>query len=439
VWQRNYLSSGFFLATMLASVPLAAADQLMVTPSVANVTTGQGVTLTATVMSSRTLYRTTLGLSVSRNGQQVGWQRSGGLTVYGGQPLSRTFTWQVPANAAPGTYLVYARLSRDNVTYVSGMASFAVRNPTVVVNGQCGATSGTFVTAPPTAGLCTAGTSSTVTGGSTASNWRWQCLGQNGGSNDSCATALPGTMGMWQPPLNSAWHIQFTGAQSIPPAPVRTYDGKTAPPVTVYNLDLFDTPPTTINAIHAAGGRVICYFSAGSYEDWRPDAAKFPASVLGNSNGWPGERWLDIRQTNILGPIMAARMDLCRQKGFDAIDTDNMDAYTNRTGFPLTAADQFAYNKLMAQLVHQRGLSIGLKNNVAQATELLPYFDFAINEQCFYYKECDYLRNYVAAGKAVFQIEYDLPPASFCPQANALNFNSVHKNMSLDAARVPCR
>jgi hypothetical protein len=39
----------------------------------------------------------------------------------------------------------------------------------------------------------------------------------------------------------------------------------------------------------------------------------------------------------------------------------------------------------------------------------------------------------------VFHVEFNLETGAFCPQANALNFNSMKKNASLDAARWPCR
>ena len=55
-------------------------------------------------------------------------------------------------------------------------------------------------------------------------------------------------------------------------------------------------------------------------------------------DGWPGERWLDVRRWDVLEPILAARFDVCRQKGFDAVEPDNVDGYANESGFPLTAS-----------------------------------------------------------------------------------------------------
>ena len=132
----------------------------------------------------------------------------------------------------------------------------------------------------------------------------------------------------------------------------------------------------------------MCYIDFGTWENWRPDQASFPSSVLGSSNGWPGEKWLDIRQISTLAPIMTARMQMCVQKGFDALEPDNIDGYSNSTGFPLTAADQLAYNEWIANTAHSLGLSVGLKNDVDQTAQLEPFFDWALDEQCNQYSEC---------------------------------------------------
>lgn len=231
----------------------------------------------------------------------------------------------------------------------------------------------------------------------------------------------------WHPELVTSWQwqLQFEIDQS--------YD------VQMYDIDGFDNDQSVIDALHAAGRKVVCYISAGSWEGWRPDADRFPESVLGRSNGWPGERWLDIRKLGILRPIMEDRMDMCADKGFDAIEFDNVDGYQNRTGLPLTAADQLRFNVFFANQAHRRGLSAALKNDLGQVDELLPYFDFALNEQCFQFDECERLLPFVEAGKAVFGVEYKLETSAFCDRANAMNFNFLRKHLPLGAWRDPCR
>ncbi len=230
------------------------------------------------------------------------------------------------------------------------------------------------------------------------------------------------------PPQQASWQIQFTGPLQLDL------------PVQVFDLDLFDTPPEVIARLHQRSVYVMCYFSAGTWEEWRPDADAFPQEVLGKPlEDWPGERWMDIRRLDVLAPIMEARMDLAREKGCDGVDPDNVDGYTNDTGFPLTLNDQLAYNRFLAQAAHARGLAVGLKNDLEQIPQLLPDFDWALNEECFTYDECELLLPFVEAGKPVFVIEYELDPEDFCPQANALGFNALLKRWELDAFRVDCR
>ncbi len=235
--------------------------------------------------------------------------------------------------------------------------------------------------------------------------------------------------GCWHPALKVSWQWQLQN----PPKAGALLDVK------MYDVDGFEASKSLIAAMHSKGIKAVCYISAGSWEKYRPDANDFPASVLGRSNGWPGEKWLDIRKRKILKPIMRARMDICRRKGFDAIEFDNVDGYQNATGFPLTGADQLRYNVFLANAAHARGLSTFLKNDLGQIPKLLPYFDASLNEQCFQYSECPALSRFVKAGKPVFNVEYKLDRSQFCDKANARNFNSLKKRLALDAWRRPCR
>ena len=235
--------------------------------------------------------------------------------------------------------------------------------------------------------------------------------------------------GCWHPGRKVSWQWQL----SSPPKASALLS------VQMYDVDGFETTKTLVHKMHVKGIRAVCYLSAGSWEKWRPDAKKFPASVLGRSNGWPGERWLDIRKLSVLAPIMRARVRMCARKGFDAVEWDNVDGYENATGFPLTGAEQLRYNVFLANAARRRGMSVLLKNDLDQIPKLLRYFDGALNEQCFQYHECRALRRFVQAGKPVFNVEYKLAASAFCPKANARNFNSLKKRLSLDAWRVPCR
>ena len=232
---------------------------------------------------------------------------------------------------------------------------------------------------------------------------------------------------IWRPAPGTSWQWQLSGVIDT------TVD------VEMYDIDLFDTPRATIDALHADGRVVICYFSAGSVEDWRPDADAFPVRVLGRSNGWPGERWLDVRALDVLMSIMEARLDLAREKGCDGVEPDNVDGYANVSGFPLSATDQLSFNIALAGAARARGLSVGLKNDLDQVSELEPHFDWALNEQCVQYRECERLLPFVAAGKAVFGVEYEGEPADFCRRANELDLDWLDKDLDLGARRVACR
>lgn len=237
----------------------------------------------------------------------------------------------------------------------------------------------------------------------------------------------------WAPAITDTFQIQFTGRLN------------TSYAVVAYDIDLFDTPTATIATLKSQGRRVICYFSAGSAEDWRPDYSQFTAADMGAPlAGWAGESWLDTRSANVR-QIMQARMDLAVSKGCDAVDPDNVDAYTNSPGLPLTAETQLDYNRFLAAEAHARGLAVGLKNDIAQVDVLAAEFDFAINEQCFKYKECGVYTAFTGQGKPVFQIEYATKykdaatRAPLCAAAQAANLRTVVLPQKLNGAyRYAC-
>lgn len=126
----------------------------------------------------------------------------------------------------------------------------------------------------------------------------------------------------WRPQAKTSWQIVLQNAIAAPEGPV-------TPDVEVFDIDLFTNPESTIQALHDLDKKVICYFSAGSYEPYRPDSDEFQDADLGSTmDGWPDEKWLDIRTSNVRR-IMAARIALAAQKGCDGIDPDNVDGYVS--------------------------------------------------------------------------------------------------------------
>jgi Glycoside-hydrolase family GH114 len=221
-----------------------------------------------------------------------------------------------------------------------------------------------------------------------------------------------------------------------------------------------------VDAIHVRGARVVGYIDAGTAETWRPDFPEMQSfdqscdgCLFGNPlSAFPDEYWLNIttdaRGVNpntgetqtarrFLLDEMLFRLKEARLIGVDAIEFDDVDGWQNRTGLGLTGQDQLQYNTRLANLAHRMGFGVGLKNDLSQARSLQPYFDFAINEECFQYDECGPLQAWPSQyGKAVFNVEYEAAPSEFCPLANstAYNFNAIRKTDDLyDRPYTPCR
>lgn len=255
-----------------------------------------------------------------------------------------------------------------------------------------------------------------------------------GGSTSGPANPQPVPPGAWAPSVADTWQWQLKGTVN------------TSYAVTVYDVDLFDTPQATIDGLKAAGRRVVCYFSAGSSEDWRSDFARFQPADMGKAlDQWPGERWLDTRSANVRS-IMLARLDLAASKRCDGVEPDNMDGYANQPGFALTADTQLDYNRFIADQAHARGLAVGLKNDIDQLAVLEPSFDFAVNEQCHQYAECVGYTVFIGKGKPVFNAEYasnwatDAPArAQLCAAARAAGLRTLVLPEALDdSLRFSC-
>jgi hypothetical protein len=255
---------------------------------------------------------------------------------------------------------------------------------------------------------------------------------------------VAGASGMWKPTPGLRWQYQLQGNLNTSLCVVPHSGGACVRP-NIYDIDLYTNNGVTpdaagVTAIHARGAHAVCYVDAGTWESFRPDAGLYPASVKGRKNGWPGERWLDIRRTSVLMPIITKRVAKCAAAHFDAVEFDNVDGYTNKTGFPLTAAEQLTFDKDLATIAHNYGLSVGLKNDIGQLSQLAGSFDFAINEQCAQYQECTAYNGWAAAHKAVVEVEYKLSPSSYCLNADLHGRDAMFKSLSLAATPwIPCR
>lgn len=245
------------------------------------------------------------------------------------------------------------------------------------------------------------------------------------GAGATAATTAPA--GAWTPAPGTTWQWQLTG----------TID--TFLDVAMYDVDLFEVDDAAIERLHREGRIVVCYFSAGSVEQWRPDAERFPDATIGKPlEGWPDERWLDIRAIDDLSPVLLDRLDLARARGCDGVEPDNVDGHLNDTGFPLVAADQLAFNRWLADQAHERQLSIGLKNDLDQAEPLVDHFDWLLVEQCVEFAECDAAHPFLEAGKAVFAAEYEAATSEACAVARRLGLSLIFKDLDLGPEMETC-
>jgi len=113
---------------------------------------------------------------------------------------------------------------------------------------------------------------------------------------------------------------------------------------------------------------------------------------------------------------MKSRIRLAAEKGFDGVDADNVDAFSDeRTpggGFTprLNASDTVAFIKALATEAHNHGLAMGLKNAEGLIPSIQDHVQFAVNEECATYSgRCQTYTRLIQRGKPVFHIEYAKP------------------------------
>ena len=133
----------------------------------------------------------------------------------------------------------------------------------------------------------------------------------------------------------------------------------------------------------------ICYVNAFQTQppdsDTRPDVRE----------GWPAEVVSDLEDPD------------CAQKGFDAVEFDNLDSYTRFDDGPFGQAEALDYAATITAGAHAKNLAVAQKNTAEltkeQALEQVG-FDFAVVEECAEYDEC---RGYEDLyGIRILSIEY---------------------------------
>ncbi|KAJ3036934.1 hypothetical protein HDV00_002180 [Rhizophlyctis rosea] len=255
----------------------------------------------------------------------------------------------------------------------------------------------------------------------------------------STTTTAPSSGSWWKPSAYPiTWQVNYPGTWNLNMNNVQTAITKYG--LSVINIDLFDVSASQVSQLHGMGLKVICYFSAGSYEDWRSDASSYPKAVIGPEyDGWAGENWLNLAgwengtpSSNAIATIIKTRLDMAKTKGCDAVDPDNVDSYeSNKSN---TKTQQLNFNKFIANEAHSRGLAVGLKNDSPQISELMQYFDFAVTESAVKDKMAKLWQPFVDANKPVFAIEY----SAGCGTLASLKQNGLLKSESLDSPAYDC-
>ena len=180
--------------------------------------------------------------------------------------------------------------------------------------------------------------------------------------------------------------------------------------IDIYDVDV-DSSDATFSSILGAGKYLVCYFSAGSSEAYRRDVGCFNTNLGAGDYGcnyggaYGDEFWLNTSSIEVRR-IMQDRIERAAQKKCSAIDPDNIDAYGNNNGIGATESDSISFMQFLANEAHSRGMGIGLKNSLEIFDSVSSIIDFAVNEECVKYSECNTYTNFLASRAPVVNIEY---------------------------------
>jgi Glycoside-hydrolase family GH114 len=230
--------------------------------------------------------------------------------------------------------------------------------------------------------------------------------------------------------IDSSQNTSNLSAWALIPTTPQSWDYRIAKVITtssqqVVNQDAWNATTASVSGLRNAGKRVICYFSAGTWEytnDSRgiinkaltdrnanglidgsgnlAEAALASAAIQNGDAGYtfngqsitfgddqdalinlagsqlPG--WDEYvykiagfsassatPEHKLLRAIINGHMDRAKTLGCDALEPDNIDAYANVTD-GITAANQYAYNNWLADAAHAKGMKIYLKNDLDQ-------------------------------------------------------------------------
>ncbi len=114
-----------------------------------------------------------------------------GINITGTATLSSdgavTLVTNVESSQGSSQVIIYGDMAADKtvMVFTDSAGDIGIFTKSIIaVNGVCGSSNGGAFTSAPTTNLCSAGTSTTVSG---SGPWSWTCQGMDGGTNASCS------------------------------------------------------------------------------------------------------------------------------------------------------------------------------------------------------------------------------------------------------------
>ncbi len=240
--------------------------------------------------------------------------------------------------------------------------------------------------------------------------------------------------------------------------------------VTLLDLDGFNISASKIASLKAQGIYTVCYIDAGSYEDGRPDSGLYPAYLKIYKDVQWNEWFLDVK--DVFRPIQPAgtqlvnnqwvdasgkpltgmptagafallletRFKMCADKGFDALEPDNLQNDENAGG-KVSLQEQIDFNGWVADTAHKYNLAAFQKNGPDKillkdktGKMMVEKFDAILNEECQTNSECPPLAEYVKRGKLALNAEY--AGTLNCTTSNTYTINSIMKDLGLTGGNM---
>lgn len=211
--------------------------------------------------------------------------------------------------------------------------------------------------------------------------------------------------------------------------------------VKLLDVDGFDISAAKVAQLNGQGIYTVCYLDVGSYEPGRPDSAQYPSYLkIQQDPDWPAEYFLDVtdvfKPNSVLAVILKNRFKMCKDKGFAAIEPDNLQNDENVSGGKITTQQQIDFNGWVADQAHAFGLAVFQKNGPDKillkdrtGKMMVEKFDGILNEECQQYGECAPLAEYVKRGKLALNTEYK--SALDCNLSSSLKINTIRKDLNL--------